>query len=345
MLHLFYAFSNITARMIPIIVRDQNLSEESVVVLLDRSQPSESIRMNVKIVALSFKPIRTAWRHLLETHSNIRSNASQIEKITGGAIYEAYLPSDSSFNCQQILHHPNCNRYYLFEEGLASYSPPGEIPIIENPPSIYCRLRTRIKTRIFGRGRFYHPETIHMLWKHKYSGAYSSNKNAFPGFPRPIVNLDRIPFDAKSTGVTKIFVLDDMTAFTQVLQEVYLNRMEDLIRSVTKRGDHWAYKLHPVCEDWDWLKNRVARIFDSVNDVEFTTNKLGRTDCIEDVGISGNVITYGYMSSCLIYVNFGGGRAVCIKRFLENHEPAFKKVWDTYISPSLCRVFDTIPGM
>lgn len=345
MQHLFYAFSSITARMIPSIARYLELAESSVIVLLDRSQPATSIRLNVRTETVSFKPILTSWENIFKTRSNIRQNAAQIDKITSNCKYVAYVPSDSSYNCQQIIHHPLCEKYYLFEEGLASYSPPGEIPIVKNPPNSYRRLRTRTKTRIFGRGRFFQPETIHMLWEKKYAGAFASNAHTFPRFPPPVWNLGKNLFEPTPSADTKLLVLDDLTAFSTELQEAYLKRIADLIQLVTVNGDTWAYKLHPVCEEWEWLRHRIEGMFNSLEGVQCYRRKLNRLDCIEDIGLSAGVITYGYMSSCTLYIHLGGGQAVCIKKFIEKHDPRFEAVWDMYISSSLNQIFDIIPSI
>lgn len=331
--------------MVHPIVRHLELAESSVIVLLDRSQPAASIRLNVKTEAASFKPISTYWKHILETRSNIRQNAAYIDKITSNCKFIAYVPSDSSYNCQQIIHHPLCERYFLFEEGLASYSPPGEIPSIKNPPNSYRRLRTRTKTRIFGKGRFFQPETIHMLWKKKYAGAFASNAHTFPGFPSPVWNLAKNLFEPTPTADTKLLVLDDLTAFATGLQEAYLQRIADLVQLVTVSGDSWAYKLHPVCEEWEWLHHRIEGMFNSLEGVKCYRRKLNRLDCLEDIGLSSDVITYGYMSSCIFYIHLGGGQAVCMKKFLENNDPRFKEIWDMYISSSLNQIFDIIPSV
>jgi hypothetical protein len=335
MLHIFYVFSNITARIIPFIIDHLGLDLNDVVVILDRSQSKKSIEIPVRVEEGDFHQFENRWPNFFLNWPSIRQNSDRIEALTAHNSYIAYLPSDSGFTCQQIIHHPKCEGYYLIEEGLASYIPPGGSPVIINPPNLYRKLRSNIRILIQGRGRIFLPYTSHLIWRKKYRGAFGSNANVFPGFPPKTTNLECQLFQSENRDFTKLLVIDDLSAFRKDIQISYLKAISQVIISETKENDYWAYKIHPNCRNWEWLSASIESIFSDNHQTRLQHHELQSNECVEDIGLGKGVITYGIMSSCLFYIYQGGGQVVCFKNLLLKSNPNFQKFWDIHIPETL----------
>jgi hypothetical protein len=264
--------------------------------------------------------------------------------LTGRIPYTAYLPSDSGYICQQIIHHQECEKYYLIEEGLASYNPPGATPVVTKPPSLYRKFKSHIRISLQARGKISLPHTMHLIWEKKYSGALGSNDLVFPDFPIPVVNLNCKLFTAKNSNITKILVLDDISIYTKDEQNAYLAAMQQVIASATVENDRWAYKIHPNCEKWPWLTMTIENIYRDTLENNSKIQRLETEECIEDLGLGANVTTYAFMSSCLFYIHQCGGNVVSLKELLFSTHPTFKKAWRTYIPHNLDRLLTSHPS-
>lgn len=335
MTHVFYVFSHITAQMVPLVIEHLALDLDDVIVLLDRSQTKEAIGIPVRIEEADLLPFENHWPDFWSNWHSIRRNAERIKLLTGDRDFIAYLPSPSFHKCQQIIHHPKCLRYFLFEEGLTSYCRPGIIPVVLDRPNAYRRFRSWIKVTTNGMGRVRPTDTDYPVWRKKYGGCFGSNALAFPEFPPPVVNLDKALYHAVVTPITRLVLFDKFSVFTREMQITYLEVIRHIVATEHSPGDHWGYKLHPGSSDWDWLNEAVEKIFRETLPPGTPCQRLPQRSCAENIGIAPGVTTYGYMSSCLFYIHQSGGKVSSFRSMIEARDTAFLGVWQRYFPPML----------
>lgn len=333
MLHLFYVYSGIVARMVPPIIRHLELKPEEVLIVTDRSQTSASTAAGLRTEKAAFRPLLNRWRTLPQDWSTILYNSRRIGELTNGREFIAALPSPSDTVCQQILWHPLCQRYQLIEEGLGSYCPPGVSPVHLKPFTRFQKLQ--LGARIRGLGRISPTVTDYPHWPSKYAGAFGSNALTFPGFPGPVVNLDHPLYQAVGTPITRLVIFDDFSVFNPKLQAIYLDVIRQVISAEHTPGDHWAYKLHPRCAAWPALLAAARRVFDETLPPGTACDPLSPDTSAEDLGLAAGVTTYGYMSSCLFYIHQCGGKVASFKRIIEKQDPAFHAFWLRFFPPVL----------
>ena len=333
MIHLFYLYSGIVARMVPHIIDHLQLPTEDILIVTDRSQSAASLPARLRTCHANFLPFRNRWKTLPSDWNAITRNSRRIDEITGHRPYTAYLPSPSDFPGQQLLWHPHCQRYWLIEEGLGSYCPPGASPVHEKPFTPFQKLQFGLRLRSLARIRPSFTDYPH--WSAKYAGAFSSNANAFPGFPSPVVNLDQPLYRPVASPITRLVIFDDFSVFHAGLQKIYLDVIREVISTEHRPGDHWAYKLHPRCAACPGLIDDAKRLFDEALPADTPHEALAPDTCAEDLGISPSVTTYGYMSSCLFYIHQCGGRVASFKHLIEQREPAFHVFWKRFFPPVL----------
>jgi hypothetical protein len=333
MLHLFYVYSGIVARVVPLIIERLQLDAADVLIVNDRSQTSASSPSGLSAEDAGFRKLSNRWRTLPSDWIAIRYNSCRIEKLTRGQKFIAYLPSPSDRVCQQILWHPLCQKYLLIEEGLGSYCSPGVSPVHPEPFTFFQRLS--LGARIRSLGRITPAFTDFPHWQKKYAGSFGSKALTFPGFPAPVINLDHPIYQAVSTSITRLVILDDFSVFNTALQTIYLDVIGQVISAEHSNGDHWAYKVHPRCASWGNLHDQVRKVFEESLPPGTSFESLLPDTCAEDIGISEGVTTYGYMSSCLFYIHQAGGKVVSFKKIVEAGDPAFGEFWKLFFPPQL----------
>ncbi len=333
MLHLFYVYSGIVARMVPHIIEHLKLERQDVLILTDRSQTSASAAPGFRSENAEFRPLLRRWRKLFNDWSSVVHNSRRISRLTRGGEFIACLPSPSDLNCQQILWHPLCRKYWLIEEGLGSYCPPGACPVHQVPFTRFQELQ--VGARIRGLGRIAPSVTDYPHWPAKYAGAFGSNAAAFPGFPAPVIDLRQPLYRAVATPITRLVIFDDFSVFRPRLRELYLEVVRKVVAAEHSPGDHWAYKLHPRCAAWPDLVDDADRIFAATLPPRTPCDALPPDTSAEDLGLSPFVTTYGYMSSCLFYIHQGGGNVVSFKNILEFRDSAFSAIWQRFFPPVL----------
>jgi hypothetical protein len=332
-LHLFYVYSGIVARLVPHIIRHLDLDPADILIVNDRSQTSASTAPGLRTENAGFRQQFNRWRNLPQDWSTILHNSRRIRQLVDGREFVAYLPSPSDRICQQILWHPLCQQYWLTEEGLGSYCPPGVSPVHLKPFTRFQLLQ--LGARVRGLGRISPTVTDYPHWPSKYAGCFGSNALTFPGFPAPVINLDHPIYQAVATPITRLVIFDDFSCFSTSLQAIYLETIRQVISTEHREGDHWAYKLHPRCAAWPALLAQVKRVFDETLPPGTPCDALPSDTSAEDIGISPGVTTYGYMSSCLFYIHQGGGRVASFKNLIERREPAFDNFWQRFFPPVL----------
>ena len=335
MLHVFYVFSNITARMVMLTIEHLALNSKDLLILVDRSMKPASVPINARIESLDFVPYTRSWPDIFVNWQTVRSNSKRISQLTEGINYTAYVPSPSDVTCQQIIHHPACRKYHLIEEGLASYCPPGAKPTRMPRETWHWRIRALFKAYICGAGRVLPTFTDFPCWKRKYAGCFGSNSSAFPRFPPPVVVLDRPVYQAVATPITRVVIFDDFSVFNADLQSIYLDAIRQVVAAEHREGDHWAYKLHPRCAAWPALLAKAERVFEETLPLGTRCDALTSDICAEDIGSAPGVTTYGCMSSCLFYIHQNGGKVASFKKILENGDPGFGKFWQRFFPPVL----------
>lgn len=333
MIHCFYIYSGIVARMVPSIIAHLELNPEEVVIVTDRSQTSTSVSPGWNSENAGFSPLLNRWRTLPCDWRTILENSNRIREITGNREFVAYLPSPSDTICQQILWHPLCQRYWLIEEGLGSYCPPGVSPVHLKPFTRFQELQ--LGARIRALGRIAPTTTDYPHWPSKYAGAFGSNAATFPDFPAPVINLNHPLYQPVSSPITRLVVFDDFSAFHPDLRTAYLEIVREVVANEHEGGDHWAYKLHPRCAAWPELREQARAIFHQSLPQGTPCDALPPDACAEDLGLSRLVTTYGYMSSCLFYIHQCGGKVASFKHLLENREPRFRASWQRFFPPVL----------
>ena len=290
MLHVFYIFSNITARIVSPIIDHLDLDPAEVIVITDRSQTGASISDGLTTVNASFRPFHNRWKTLTSGWKNLSHNRQILDQITAGREFIAYLPGPSDQYSQQILWHPHCIQYRLFEEGLGSYCEPGVSPVqtieLTRLQSLHIGLRVR------SLGRIRPALTDYPHWASKYGGCFGSNELAFPNHPPPVVNLNRPLFTASPSPFTRVVIFDDISVFGRDLYSAYLETIRDLVSSEHTGNDRWAYKLHPTCTEWPWLNEAVETIFRESLPPSTSFEKLSPDTCAEDIGSAKGITTY-----------------------------------------------------
>ncbi len=333
MLHLFYVYSGIVARLVPHIIKHLQLDPADVLIVNDRSQTSASTAPGLRTADAGLRPLLNRWRTLPQDWSAIRHNSRRIDELAAGRKFIAYLPSPSDRVCQQILWHPLCERYWLTEEGLGSYCPPGVSPVHLKPFTRFQKLQ--LGARIRGLGRIIPVVTDYPHWPSKYAGCFGSNALTFPGFPAPVVNLNQPLYHAAATSITRLVIFDDFSCFNQDQQAIYLAAIRQVIAAEHTAGDHWAYKLHPRCAAWPALLAAVQRVFHETLPPGTPCDTLAPDTSAEDIGLAPGVTTYGYMSSCLFYIHQSGGKVASFKQIVENRDFAFGLLWQRFFPPVL----------
>jgi hypothetical protein len=333
MLHLFYVYSGIVARLVPHIIKHLQLEPADVLIVNDRSQTSASTAPGLRAENAGFRPLLDRWRTLPQDWATIRYNSRRIGELAAGREFIAYLPSPSDRVCQQILWHPLCQRYWLTEEGLGSYCPPGVSPVHLQPFTRFQKLQ--LGARIRGLGRIIPVVTDYPHWPSKYAGCFGSNALTFPHFPAPVVNLDQPLYQAAATPITRLVIFDDFSCFNADLQAIYLDAIRQVISAEHREGDHWAYKLHPRCAAWPALLAEAQRVFYETLPPGTPCDTLAPDTSAEDIGIAPGVTTYGYMSSCLFYIHQCGGKVASFRKIVENRDPAFGLFWQRFFPPVL----------
>lgn len=331
MIHLFYVYSGVVARMVPLIIRHLELDPSDVIVVNDRSQTSASTAPGLRAENAGFRPLLNRRRSLPQDWFTILHNSRRIGQLASGREFIAYLPSPSDRVCQQILWHPLCQRYWLIEEGLGSYCPPGVSPVHLKRFTRFQSLQ--LGARIRGLGRIVPVVTDYPHWPSKYSGCFGSNALTFPGFPAPVINIDRPLYQAASTPITRLVIFDDFSVFNASLQAIYLDVIRHVISREHTPSDHWAYKLHPRCAAWPSLIAETRRVFQETLPPGTSCDALTPDTSAEDIGIAAGVTTYGYMSSCLFYIHQCGGKVVSFKRLAETKNPGFHSLWQRFFPP------------
>jgi hypothetical protein len=332
-LHLFFVYSGIVARMVPHIIAHLELPPQDVLILTDRSQTSASAAPGLRSENAAFRPLLNRWRKLSNDWRSVVHNSRRIGRLTQGGEFIAYLPSPSDPICQQILWHPLCRRYWLVEEGLGSYCPLGACPVHLKPFTRFQKLQ--LGARIRGLGRVAPTVTDFPHWPSKYAGALGSNALAFPEFPGPVINLNQPLYQAIDSPVTRLVIFDDFSIFKPDLQAAYLDVIRHVITTEHAPDDHWAYKLHPRCAAWPALVAQARRVFAEGLPPGTPCDALPPDASVEDLGLADHVTTYGYMSSCLFYIHQCGGRVVSFKAMIEKREPAFIPFWQRFFPPVL----------
>jgi hypothetical protein len=335
MLHVFYVFSNITARMVIRTIEHLALNSKDVLILVDRSMKPASVSINARIELMDFEPYPRSWPDVFSNWRAVRRNSRRIDHLVAGINYIAYVPSPSDATCQQIIHHPACHKYHLIEEGLASYCPPGAKPLRMPLDTWHWRIRSVFKGFLCGAGRVLPTFTDFPCWKRKYAGCFSSNFSAFPRFPPPVVVLEQPLYQAAATPITRQVVFDDFSVFNASLQAGYLNAIRQVIAAEHRQGDHWAYKLHPRCAAWPALLAEAKRVFDETLPPGTPCATLAPDTSAEDIGLAPGVTTYGYMSSCLFYIHQCGGKVASFRKLVEARDPAFGPFWQRFVPPVL----------
>lgn len=333
MLHLFYVYSGIVARIVPLIIEHLQLDPADVVIVNDRSQTSASSPTGLRAETAAFRPFLNRWRTLHKDWAAILYNRHRIRQLTGGRKFIAYLPSPSDTPGQQILWHPLCQEYWLVEEGLGSYCPPGASPVHLKPFTRFQKLQ--LGARIRSLGQISPTTTDYPHWPTKYAGCFGSNAQTFPGFPAPVINLDHPIYQAAVTPITRLVIFDDFSVFSPDLQAIYLDVIRQVITAEHCEGDQWAYKLHPRCASWPMLLDQVRRVFEESLPPGTACDVLPSDTCAEDIGISPTVTTYGYMSSCLFYIYHSGGKVASFRKLVEARDPAFGQFWLRFFPPVL----------
>lgn len=342
-LHLFYVYSGIVARMVPNIIRHLDLSPEDVLIVTDRSQTPASAPLGLRSENAVFRILLNRWRTLPQDWATILHNSHRIEQLTAGRKFTAYLPSPSDPPGQQILWHPLCQRYWLIEEGLGSYCPPGVSPVHLKPFTAFQKLQ--LGARIRGLGRISPTTTDYPYWPSKYSGAFGSNELTFPDFPEPVVNLDHPLYHAVETRITRLVVFDDFSVFNLQSQNAYLDVIRKVITAEHTAGDHWAYKLHPRCAAWPELLSATRQIFTEALPPDIPFEMLEPDASAEDIGLNPGVTTYGYMSSCLFYIHQHGGSVISIKSLIERRDPGFRNLWHRFFPAVLESLVGAYPQL
>ena len=332
MLHLFYVYSGIVARLVPQIIERQQLDPADILIVNDRSQTT-STAAGLRSENAGFRPLLNRWRTLPQDWATIRHNSRRIDALTNGRPYIAYLPSPSDPPGQQLLWHPLCKQYWLVEEGLGSYCPPGVSPVHEKPITLCQRIQIGLRLRFIGRIKPVFTDYPH--WPSKYAGCFGTNALTFPDFPSPVINLDYPIYQSVTTPITRLVIFDDLSVFNPKLQAIYLDVIRQLISAEHTTGDHWAYKLHPRCAAWPALLAETQRIFDETLPSGTPCEALSPDTSAEDLGLCTTVTTYGYMSSCLFYIHQCGGQVVSLKILLEARDPAFGQSWLRFFPPVL----------
>jgi hypothetical protein len=333
MLHLFYVYSGIVARMVPHIIRHLSLDPADVLIVNDRSQTAASTAPGLRAEDAGIHPLLNRWRTLPQDWNTILHNSRRIRQLVDGREFIAYLPSPSDRVCQQILWHPLCQNYWLMEEGLGSYCPPGVSPVHLKPFTRFQKLQ--IGARIRGLGRISPTVTDFPHWPSKYAGCFGSNALTFPDFPAPVVNLDQPIYQAVATLITRLVIFDDFSCFSVDLQDVYLDTIRQVISKEHREGDHWAYKLHPRCAAWPSLLAAAKCVFEEILPPGTACDSLPSDTSAEDIGIYSTVTTYGYMSSCLFYIHHSGGKVASFRKLVEARDPAFAQLWQRFFPPVL----------
>ncbi len=333
MLHLFYVYSGIVARLVPHIIKHLHLEPADVLIVNDRSQTSASTAAGLRAANAEFRPLLDRWRTLPQDWATILYNSRRIGELAAGREFIAYLPSPSDRICQQILWHPLCQRYWLTEEGLGSYCPPGVSPVHLQPFTRFQKLQ--LGARIRGLGRISPTVTDYPHWPSKYAGCFGSNAQTFPDFPAPVVNLDHPLYQAAATPITRLVIFDDFSCFNADLQAIYLAAIRQVISAEHHEGDHWAYKLHPRCAAWPALLAEVQRVFKESLPPGISCDTLAPDTSAEDIGLAPGVTTYGYMSSCLFYIHQCGGKVASFRKIVETRDPAFGRFWQRFFPPVL----------
>jgi hypothetical protein len=333
MLHVFYVFSSVTAGIVPLIIQHLNFEPGEVLVITEQSQTSASVSSGLRCVASCLKPVVNRWKTLPKDWRNIFQNSQWIRRVTDGRKYTAHPPGPLDQYSQQILWHPLCRKYILFEEGIGSYCAPRVSPVQLTPLRPYQNLQLGRRFRGLGRVRPTMTEFAH--WGSKYGGCFGSNELAFPNHPPPVVNLGRPLFAACPSPFTRVVIFDDFSVIGSDLHTAYLETIRDLVSGEHTGNDRWAYKLHPRCTEWPWLNEAVETIFRESLPPGTPFVKLVPDTSAEDIGIAEGVTTYGYFSSCLFYIHRSGGKVVSFKAKLEERHPGFRELWRKYFPPPL----------
>ncbi|MFM2242475.1 MAG: hypothetical protein RLZ97_1330, partial [Verrucomicrobiota bacterium] len=92
MLHLFYVYSGIVARLVPQIIGHLQLAPADVLIVNDRSQTSASTPPGLRTEKAGFRQLLNSWRTLPQDWAAIRYNSRRIVELTAGRKFIAYLP-------------------------------------------------------------------------------------------------------------------------------------------------------------------------------------------------------------------------------------------------------------
>lgn len=230
-----------------------------------------------------------------------------IVSLAGGIPFAFYTPNPWDEISQIIISNKLCQRFFILEEGLLSYSPFGvrlDIAVWwkEYLRSFLNAVTTNGRLKIFPYFRY--------INKINYQGTIATSKLCFPKYPgqKIIVKINWGNHSINSFYVRHLIILENLSSFVD--DKYYFNVICDIIYNIHDcERSFIKFKFHP--EHSSSFRGSFKEVV--FNRFGFDTEKfLDDSTFVEGVGLGFGTTTYCSVSSAGYYIKMNGGRVVSL---------------------------------
>ena len=232
---------------------------------------------------------RSAYRR------SIRDLYDQLDKLTQGTPFVAYIPHTQRIIYQEVINHPACAGYWFIEEGFTSMAWDSRGRELSPAKRVHYQLRTIWSGSHYTSGR-------QMFDCHdpKYRGALAISQHAFRGMPDVHNVFNSVAVIKPGTGQSRVFVvLDSSYLHHGIRWECYESAMVAAIRA--RAEDAVFIKFH-------FADSQAAARFAAVSNkiVPKQAVLLERDYPIEENLCVGDVVLFAVTSLGYYTALFGG---------------------------------------
>lgn len=233
-----------------------------------------------------------------------RELGSELERMTEGGPFHAYIPHTQRLMYQEVLAHPLCQGYCFVEEGFTSMS--WEVLQTANLP-LKKRLQNKMRSwwvdSAFDAERY-----MFDVSDPKFRGAVAISRNAFRGMEHVTDVSEEIHHYTRGEEPSRWFVvLDTSYLHRGILWQDYEDALVDAIAEASAEKPDVIVKFHFVddkaVEHFEAIR---ARVEDKVGELTC----VGRDFSVEEALRANDVVVFA-VSSLGYYVSLFGGAVHC----------------------------------
>ena len=315
--HLCVAHSPLVTHVFEAAMRQQGVSKDVVRSIARRGVPFSGKGLCLDEVSDELESCFKRFDR--KGYAKARSRmVADLNRLTAGRFFEAYIPHLNKILYQEIVFHPLCSGYSFLEEGFTSMAWETWPNIRSNWPKI---LRNYLRTWWVGPSYFFKRPMFEHFLPH-YQAAYAISKHAFYDMPGKIDVAAHLPHLPCGDGPVITYVILDASYLHQgICWQTYEKALVD---AVLKHAPPYA----EICIKFHFADSQALKRFQNIRERlaerGLTSARLLESDFSVEANLTRQDLLLFAVTSLGYYAALAGAKVRC---FAENIEDLSLSSW------------------